>query len=150
LATVTVEIARFQTQYKVSDITEDVRNKFAAAIAYLIDINVSYVVLRFSERRRTLIQGAKVAVFVHNFRGSIAGLQSRLTLDRMNSQMAAWGLKPVDNVLGIPFLYTLSTKKSFLRVGKASSQDIACCTFLISFDRTLHIAHILISIVVIV
>jgi hypothetical protein len=106
LATVTVEIARFQTLYTLSDITDYVRNKFAAAIAYLIDLNVSYIVLRFSERRRTLIQGAIVAVFVQNFHGSIAGLQSRLILDRINLQMAAWGLEPVDKVLGIACLYT--------------------------------------------
>jgi hypothetical protein len=96
-----VQIFEFIANYQLSDINSDVHNRMTAAVASLLQVNSSQVVLSFSAltlraQRVMLSQQESVLVRVGliNFQGSTA-FASVITQDNINHQMTAMGLKPV-------------------------------------------------------
>ncbi len=95
-----VKIVQYKAPYLLSEITIDIRNKMAKAIASSISVNANTVVLSIvdaSLRRRRLLQqqGVLVSAFLQDFKGSTSEFALLLTQERLNTQMAALGLKPV-------------------------------------------------------
>jgi hypothetical protein len=77
-----------------------IRNKMALAIAKMLEINASNVILTFSSatlRRRDLLQqnGVLVMVGLTNFHNSVSSFTSKITSERINAAMAAEGLEAV-------------------------------------------------------
>jgi hypothetical protein len=96
-----VQILQFKVEYELTDITAEIRNKMATAIANVIRMSSSMVVLSFAEtemnRRRKLLQHKAVLVTVSlkDFQGSTAQFAEQLQQDKLNVQMASLGLKPI-------------------------------------------------------
>jgi hypothetical protein len=72
----------------------------ALAIAKMLEINASNVILTFSSatlRRRDLLQqnGVLVMVGLTNFHNSVSSFTSKITSERINAAMAAEGLEAV-------------------------------------------------------
>ncbi len=90
----------------MSELTPDIQNKIATAVANVIGLNASSVSLTFVEvdlRRRTLLQqkGVLVNVGLKDVQGSTTPYASRLTQDSINSQMANLGLRSVSSVQAV-------------------------------------------------
>ncbi len=95
-----MQILQYKVSYLLSEITIDIRNNMAKAVASLINVNASKLVLSIvdaSLRRRGLLQqqGVLVSVFLQDFKGSTLEFASMLTQERLNTQMTALGLKSV-------------------------------------------------------
>jgi hypothetical protein len=104
--TVIVIIIQFRAPYTMSELTPDIQNKIATAVANVIGLNASSVSLTFVEvdlRRRTLLQqkGVLVNVGLKDVQGSTTPYASRLTQDSINSQMAILGLRSVSSVQAV-------------------------------------------------
>ena len=96
----TVTIVQFKVAYLLSEITDDVRRKMVMAIANIINVNVTRIVLSFTEldmRRRHLLQSKLLLVNVGllDFQGSASVYTTVLSQDKINEQMASLGLKNV-------------------------------------------------------
>jgi hypothetical protein len=97
--TIIVIVMQIKAPYAMSEVTEEVRYKFAMAIASALGINTSNVVLSFRSvdlRRRALLESNGVIVDV-SIRGLIdrQSFQSKLSQDALNAQMAKQGLRNV-------------------------------------------------------
>ena len=99
-----VQIFQFKAHYSLSDITNDIQSRMTAAVARLLQVNFSAVILSFSSfnlrqivRPRVLLQQESVLVTVGliDFQGSIAVLKLRISQEKVNEQMAAENLLPV-------------------------------------------------------
>jgi hypothetical protein len=98
--TIIVIVMQLKAPYAMSEVTEEVRYKFAMAIADALGVNTSNVVLSFRSvdvrRGRSLLQSGGVFVDV-SIRGAIdsQSFRSRLSQDALNAQMARQGLRSV-------------------------------------------------------
>jgi hypothetical protein len=100
LANGIVSVFEFMAPYQLSEITDIIRGKMVLAIANMLEVNASVVVLRFSSvvvRRRDLLQqaGVLVSVGLTNFRDSVSIFAMRITQENINAKMAAEGLMAV-------------------------------------------------------
>ena len=98
-----VPIFEFIVQYQLSEITADIQLKMSIAVAGVLLVSTSRVVLSFAEvdlRQRVLLQlkGVLVSVGLKDFQGSSAQFASQLTKGNVDSKMAALGLKSVQSV----------------------------------------------------
>ncbi len=79
--TVVVLIFQFQAPYQLSEMTDDVVNKMTRAVAEVLNVNSSNVVLSFvAMRRRVLLQqsgGVLVSVSLKDYEGPSGGFGSR-------------------------------------------------------------------------
>ena len=80
--------------------TDDIRAKMVLAMANMLEVNASTVVLGFSAvvlRRRDLLQqnGVLVSVGLTHFYGSVSVFAARITQANINAAMAAEGLQAV-------------------------------------------------------
>jgi hypothetical protein len=101
-----VAVCQFKASYQLSEITDIIRGKMVVAIANMLEVNASIVVLEFSSdvvRRRDLLQqaGVLVSVGLTNFYGSVSVFATRITQENMNAKMAAEGLKAVQ-LMAVP------------------------------------------------
>jgi hypothetical protein len=109
-------IFEFKAPYQLSEITDQIRNKMILAVAKILRVNESSIVLTFSSvilRRRALLQpnGVLVSVGLSNFYGSASMFSSRITLENLNAAMAAEGL---ESVLLITIDVTGNNNKNFI------------------------------------
>jgi hypothetical protein len=95
-----VPIFDFKAPYQLSDISDQVRIKMVQAIAKMLGVDKSSVVLSFSSvdlRRRALLQ--KTGVLVHvgltDLQFSASILVLKITSDSINAAMKAEGLDAV-------------------------------------------------------
>jgi hypothetical protein len=100
LANGIVAVCQFKAPYQLSEITDIIRGKMILAIANMLQVNASIVVLEFSSvvvRRRDLLQqpGVLVSVGLTNFHGSVLIFATRITQENINAKMAAEGLMAV-------------------------------------------------------
>jgi hypothetical protein len=109
-------IIQFKVPYQISELTQDLQNKIATAVANVIGLNASSVSLTFVEvdmRRRALLEkGLLVNVGLKDVQGSAAPFASRLTQDSINTQMGALGLRSVTSVTLVSQAATNSTQSS--------------------------------------
>jgi hypothetical protein len=96
-----VQIFEFIANYRISDVNSDLQNRMTTAVANLLKVNSSQVVLSFSaitlralRVRRAQRDSVLVRVGLINFQWSTA-FASVITQDNINHQMAEMGLKPV-------------------------------------------------------
>jgi hypothetical protein len=92
-----VEIFQFVAPYEMAEINDSIMLKMKNAVANLLDIASSEVVLKFapvSNSRRSLGQqtGVLVTVCLSNTKGVAANYISLITQDGLNSKMIAQGL----------------------------------------------------------
>jgi hypothetical protein len=95
-----VPIFDFKAPYLLSEITDQIRIKMVQAIAKMLGVNNSSVVLTFSSaflRRRVLLQktGVLVSVGLTDLQSSASILASKITSDNINAAMKAEGLDAV-------------------------------------------------------
>jgi hypothetical protein len=107
-----VAVCQFKAPYQLSEITDILRGKMVAAIASLLEVSSSIVVLGFSSvvvRRRDLLQqaGVLVSVGLNNFHDSVLIFATRITQEKMNTKMAAEGLMEVQ-LMAVPSAGTCS------------------------------------------
>jgi hypothetical protein len=99
--TLFIEILQFKVAYQLSDITIEIQTKMTSAVANIVKLSVSQIILNFVEintqlRRRILQQtNTLVIVSIKTFQGSVAFLSSQLTEEKLNAQMKVLGLKSV-------------------------------------------------------
>jgi hypothetical protein len=99
-----VPILSFRISYLLSEITADIKRRMALALATLLSVSdPSTVILKFtaaSTRRRVLLQqpGVLVDVGLLGFTGSVSQLASKVSLQGLNQQLAAQGLRPADSL----------------------------------------------------
>jgi hypothetical protein len=107
-----VAVCQFKAPYQLSEITDVIRGKMVVAIANMLEVNASIVILGFSSdvvRRRDLLQqaGVLVSVGLTNFYGSVSIFATRITQENMNAKMEAEGLKAVQ-LMAVPSAGTSS------------------------------------------
>ena len=95
-----VPIFDFKAPYLLSEITDQIRIKMVQAIAKMLGVNKSSVVLTFSSvdlRRRALLQkaGVLVRVGLTDLQSSASIFASKITSDSINAAMNAEGLDAV-------------------------------------------------------
>jgi hypothetical protein len=95
-----VLIFDFKAPYQLSEITDQIRTKMVLAIAKMLAVNRSSVVLTFSSaylRRRALLQktGVLVSVGLTDLQSSASIFASMITSDNINAAMKAEGLDAV-------------------------------------------------------
>jgi hypothetical protein len=145
-----VQILQFKASYLLSEITTDVRNKMAQAIASVISVNASKVVLSIvdvSLRRRKLLQqqGVLVGVYLQDFKGSPLEFAALLTQERLNAQMTAFGLKPIQLISTSEQTSSNSTSNSIPNVligGIVGGVVGSCvlCTLIVCTLRRLNVS----------
>jgi hypothetical protein len=98
-------IFQFKAPYQLSEITEDIRSKMVQAVANLLSVETSRVVLTFVPvqvrlGQRGLLQQTSVLVNVGltNFHESASIMVSQLTQENINLKMHDAGLKSVQLV----------------------------------------------------
>jgi hypothetical protein len=96
----TVPIFDFKAPYQLSEITDQIRIKMVLAIAKMLGVNTSSVVVTFSSallRRRALLQktGVLVSVGLTDLQSSASIFASKITSDNINAAMKAEGLDAV-------------------------------------------------------
>jgi hypothetical protein len=97
-------IFQFKAPYNLSDYTAVIHNKMVQAVADILSVEVSIVVLTISQDssgRRHLLQqtaGIIVSVGLRNFRGSARDFASQITQANINLNMEKVGLKLVQLV----------------------------------------------------
>jgi hypothetical protein len=100
-----VAVFQFKAPYLLSEITENIRAKMVLAIANILDVNASMVVLEFSSivRRRAILEqaGVLVSVGLINFHESVSIFAARITQANINSKMEAVGLMAVQ-LMAVP------------------------------------------------
>jgi hypothetical protein len=101
LANKMVDVCQFKAPYQLSGITDIIRGKMVLAVANMLEVNASIVVLVFSSvvaRRRDLLQqaGVLVSVGLINFHDSVSIFATRITQENMNAKMAEEGLMAVE------------------------------------------------------
>ena len=95
-----VPIFDFKAPYQLSEINDQIRIKMVQAIAKILGVNKSSVVLTFSSadlRRRALLQktGVLVRVGLTDLQSSASIFASKITSDNINAAMKAEGLDAV-------------------------------------------------------
>jgi hypothetical protein len=95
-----VQIFDFKAPYQLSEITDQIRIKMVLAIAKMLGVNKSSVVLTFSSaflRRRALLQktGVLVSVGLADLQSYASIFTSKITADNINAAMKAEGLDGV-------------------------------------------------------
>ena len=95
-----VPIFDFKAPYQLSEINDQIRIKMVQAIAKMLGVNNSSVVLAFSSavlRRRALLQkaGVLVRVGLTGLQSSASIFASKITSDSINAAMKAEGLDAV-------------------------------------------------------
>jgi hypothetical protein len=95
-----VPIFDFKAPYQLSEINDQIRIKMVQAIAKMLGVNKSSVVLTFSSvdlRRRALLQkaGVLVRVGLTDLQSSASIFASKITSDSINAAMKAEGLDAV-------------------------------------------------------
>jgi hypothetical protein len=95
-----VPIFDFKAPYQLSEITDIIRIKMILAIAKMLGVNTSSVVVTFSSaylRRRALLQktGVLVSVGLTDLQSSASIFVSKITQDGINAAMKAEGLDAV-------------------------------------------------------
>jgi hypothetical protein len=95
-----VPLFDFKAPYLLSEVTDPFRVKMVQAIAKMLGVNKSSVVLTFSSaflRRRVLLQktGVLVSVGLTDLQSSASIFASKITSDNINAAMKAEGLEAV-------------------------------------------------------
>lgn len=95
-----VPIFDFKALYQLSEISDQIRIKMVLAIAKMLGVNISSVVVTFSSaflRRRALLQkiGVLVRVGLTDLQSSASIFASKITSDNINAAMKAEGLDSV-------------------------------------------------------
>jgi hypothetical protein len=127
LANGIVAVCQFKAPYQLSEITDIIRGKMVLAIAKMLEVNASIVVLGFSSvvvRRRDLLQqgGVLVSVGLINFQDSVSIFATRITQENINAKMAAEGLLAVQ-LLVAPSTGTVSSQSSSVNLNSSSISD---------------------------
>jgi hypothetical protein len=97
-----VLIFQFKAQYQLSDITNDINTRMTMAVANLLQVSSTDVILSFAPttlRQESYLRmqqdGVLVSVGLANFQGSITALTAMITQESINTRMAAESLKSV-------------------------------------------------------
>jgi hypothetical protein len=100
-----VTVFQFKAPYLLSEITENIRAKMVLAIANILDVNASMVVLEFSSivLRTALLEkaGVLVSVGLIDFQEPVSVFATRITQENINAKMGAEGLMAVQ-LLAVP------------------------------------------------
>jgi hypothetical protein len=119
-----VTIFQFKAQSPFSGITNDIRNSMTMAIAKMLQVNTGSVILSFVAVPLRVLQQQEfvlVSVGLVNFQGSTAAFASLITEEKLNSEMAAVGLKSVELLTG--------SSVSSTSQGTVYSMDLSCLCF---------------------
>ncbi len=91
-----LQIFQFKSQYLLSEISVEIHHRMSLAVANVLVVNVTYVVITFLSAlfdRRSVQTGVLVSVGITEYQDSAASYASRVTQDKFNKEMAAMGLK---------------------------------------------------------
>ena len=93
-------MCEFEAPYQLSEITEDIRSKYALALASILHVDASLIVLAFVEidlslrsGRRLQARGVLVVVSVKLGQGSTAPAATQISQGTLDSQMSLLGLR---------------------------------------------------------
>jgi hypothetical protein len=95
----TVQIFQFKAQYRLSDISDDIRIRMTRAVANLLQVSILNVILSFASMTARILQQQEsvlVSVGLVNLQGSTVALISMLSQKSINLHMAAEGLNSVE------------------------------------------------------
>ena len=105
-----VQIFQFKAQYQLSEISQDIQDRMTIAVANLLLVNKSSVILSFASvslqrqfKLRVLLkqEGVLDGVGLSNFYESTSAFNSLISQQSINYQMAAQKLKPVILVMAL-------------------------------------------------
>ncbi len=107
-AEVIVTIFQFKSEYRISEINEELRQNMAVAISRALEVDANSVILTITEAymRRALLQqqrGVLVTVGLKGYHGSTSDFASKITQDNINSKMTAFGLKSAQIIYNVDF-----------------------------------------------
>ncbi len=97
---IVLQIFQFKAPYLLTDVTENIKSRMSLAVANVLGIISSNVVLSFTtsvfDRRQQA--GVLVSAGITDSQVSAASYASRLTQDKLNTEMVALGLKSIQLV----------------------------------------------------
>ncbi len=100
---IVMQLFQFRPPYLLSEVTDNIKLRMSTAVANLLAVLVSNVVLTISSVERRQQTSLLVIVGITNVQGSAASYLLRVTQERFNTEMKALGLKSgqVEFVTGI-------------------------------------------------
>ncbi len=115
-----LKIFQFKALYLLEDITDEIRIRMSLAVANVLSVNVSNVILTFSstsiEGRRGQQPGVLVSAGITEFQGSAKDYAPRVTQDKLNNELSALGLRSVQ-IVEIAGVFHCFYKKHFSKAG---------------------------------